>query len=79
MAESRFVYKKASRDRFAGQPWAAVSIGRTFDFAHGKVRLSLRGLFAADGQAFDLDGGGGDCAAEFQVAGDFGNVEEKFF
>jgi hypothetical protein len=34
--------------------------------------------FAAYGQAFDLDCGGGYCAAEFQVTRDFGDIEKQF-
>src|SRR5579863_2807853 len=36
-------------------------------------------LFAAYGQAVYSDGGGGYAAAEFEVAGDFGDVEEQVF
>ena len=41
--------------------------------------MVLPELFAADGQAVDADCGTGDGAAEFEVAGDFGDVLEHFF
>src|SRR5271165_4560500 len=40
---------------------------------------STNALLAADRQAVDAKGGAGDGAAEFEVAGDFGNVQEHVF
>src|SRR6266536_4469779 len=37
------------------------------------------GLFSSDGEAVNADCRRCDCAAEFQVAGDFGNVKEHAF
>src|SRR5579863_165671 len=47
--------------------------------APGSRLLILRCLFATDGQAVDAKCRSGYGAAEFEVAGDFGNVEEHFF
>src|ERR1700690_3269391 len=43
------------------------------------MTLLLLKLLAADGEAVDADGGGGDGAAEFQIVSDFGNIQEHVF
>src|SRR4051812_11827926 len=45
----------------------------------GRMRPSLYELFAAYCQAIDPDCGGGYCAAEFEVVGNIGDVEEEIF